>query len=213
MKCKYISNRTYDYNINDDWGNQRSRVYYPSFYKPGNFNDWWRAPTSKAPACTNNGYTGIIHCLSSCYTPDQKLLFAEGELAIFDAFTRRVSRIVTLSDDATLDSLAHTVRDVDAYSESVRDVEHGILHIKTASGGSIKVTLNHPLLISSGHLKNAEDIKVGDALIAENGDFDQIRCLDCNGWCTIFYLLPQITHNFTVRRMTFCAIKCESSAL
>ncbi|MBQ4811730.1 cell surface protein [Pseudoalteromonas luteoviolacea] len=178
LQCKYISARTYDYNINDDWGNRRSRVYYPSFYKPGNFDSWYRAPVVKGATCNRGAYTAMITCLSSCYTPDQKLLFAEGELAIYDAFSRRVSRIVTLDDDANLDNISYTVRNVDAYSESVRDVVHRILEIKTQNGGSLKVTLNHPLILSSGHMKNAEDIQVGDALIAENGEFDEITSIE-----------------------------------
>ncbi|TMO04007.1 Hint domain-containing protein [Pseudoalteromonas sp. S558] len=177
-KCTHISPRTYDYNVFDDWGNQRSRVYYPSFYKPNNFDDWFRAPTAKAGSCNLGVHTAMISCLSSCYTPDQKLLFAEGELAIYDAFSRRVSRIVTLSDDAELDNIAYTVRNVDAYSESVKDVIHRILEIKTRDGGSLKVTLNHPLLISTGHMKNAEDIHIGDSLITESGDFDEILSIE-----------------------------------
>ncbi|MBU2705294.1 hypothetical protein KCM76_04840 [Zooshikella marina] len=180
-KCQYISHRTWDFNINDDFGNRRGRPFYPSFYQPNNFDNWFKAPTTGTAKCgrgAGDKYTKILTCLASCYTPDQKLLFPEGELTIYDAFSRQVKKIVTLADAASLDSLQYTTRPVAAYSESVRDVLHEILVIKTQNGGQLKVTPNHPLLISSGHMKNAEDLKAGDALISQNGTFDPIKSIE-----------------------------------
>ncbi|MDE1462013.1 Hint domain-containing protein [Spartinivicinus poritis] len=176
-KCKYISHRTWDFNINDDFGKRRGRPFYPSFYQPNNFDNWFKAPTAGSAKCgrgAGDKYTKILTCLASCYTPDQKLLFSEGELTIYDAFSRQVKKIVTLDDSASLNNLQYTVRPVDAYSESVRDVLHEILVIKTQSGGQLKVTPNHPLLVSSGHMRNAEDLKIGDSLISQNGSYDPV---------------------------------------
>ncbi|WP_018692014.1 Hint domain-containing protein [Algicola sagamiensis] len=180
-KCKHYSKRTWEYNRLDDNDNVRTRPYYPTYVNPKNFDDWWRAPKDKNAACSygpGNKYTEFNFCLASCYTPDQKILFADGEMAIFDAVTKRVSKIVTLDDQSTLHSLGYQVRDVDAYSESIRDVLHTILVLKTQSGGELKVTENHPLLVSTGHMRNAEDIHVGDKLIAENGSFDTIVSIE-----------------------------------
>ncbi|MBU2712995.1 Hint domain-containing protein, partial [Zooshikella harenae] len=177
QKCKYISHRTWDFNVNDDYGNRRGRPFYPSFYEPNNFDHWFKAPTTKSANCgrgAGDKHTKILTCLSSCYTPDQKLLFPEGELTIYDAFSRQVKKIVTLDDAASLNNLQYTTRPVNAYSESVRDVLHEILVIKTQNGGQLKVTPNHPLLVSSGHMRNAENLKVGDSLISQNGTFDSI---------------------------------------
>ena len=178
-KCEHISHRTWDYNMNDDYGKQRARPFYPSYYVPNDFDDWWRAPTKKTTACSRPAkFSAMIHCRASCYTPDQKLLFPEGELTIFDAFTRRVSKIVTLDDAASLDNLVYTTRPVDAYSESVRDVLHEILVVKTETGGELKVTPNHPLMVSTGHMRTADNMSVGDELIAEDGSFDSITSIE-----------------------------------
>lgn len=180
-KCNYITNRTWDFNVNDDFGKRRGRPFYPSFYKPSNFDDWFKAPTVATAKCgrgAGDQYTAVLTCLASCYTPDQKLLFSEGELTIYDAFSRRVQKIVTLDDAASLNHLFYTTRDVDAYSESIRDVLHKILVIKTKNGGQLKVTPNHPLLVSTGHMRNAEDLNVGDALIAQDGSFDPVASID-----------------------------------
>ena len=88
-ECNYISARTWDFNVNDDHGAPRGRPYYPSFSNPENFDDWWKAPVTEGESCSrgpSDKYTNIISCLASCYTPDQKLLFEQGELTIFDAF-------------------------------------------------------------------------------------------------------------------------------
>ncbi|OCQ20777.1 cell surface protein [Pseudoalteromonas luteoviolacea] len=179
LECRIITPRTHDFYVNDDYGNPKARPQYPSFTKTNDYTSFWIAPTSKTAGCSvRSGYSATITCTASCYTPDQKLLFAEGELTIYDAFTRKVSKIVTLDDDASLDNITYTVRNVHAYSESVVDVLHEILVIKTKNGGSLKVTPNHPLIISNGQMKNAEDIQIGESLIAENGDFDEITSIE-----------------------------------
>ncbi|KAF7764334.1 hypothetical protein PCIT_b0306 [Pseudoalteromonas citrea] len=177
--CGVISPRTHDFYVTDDYGRPRARPIYPTFIKGWDHTQGWIAPTTANASCNvPAGYFPNVTCQASCYTPDQKLLFAEGELAIFDAFTRKVSKIVTLDDDASLDNITYTVRDLKAYSESLVEVVHDILVVKTKSGGSLKVTPNHPLLLSTGQMRNAEDIQIGDSLIAESGEFDEITAIE-----------------------------------
>ena len=135
-KCAHISHRVWDFNMYDDAGKLRGRPYYPSFANPGNFDDWWRAPWDVKQPCFESlvsKYSNIITCLASCYTPDQKVLFSDGDLAIGAAFQQKKNGIVTLADDAGLDDLRFTVRDLYSYSESRRDVDHVILQIETES--------------------------------------------------------------------------------
>lgn len=180
-RCGYISRRTWDFNVHDDDGSIRARPFYPSFSKKGDFDDWWKAPVVESAKCglgPNNVYSFITNCRASCFTPDQEILFEEGSLTIFDAFSKRATNIVTLSDSATIDSLEYTIRPVEEYTESIRNVEHDILVIKTETGGQLKVTPNHPLLVSTGHMKLAEDLKKGDSLIHKSGNFDQIDSIE-----------------------------------
>ncbi|NRD75320.1 cell surface protein [Shewanella sp. VB17] len=176
--CKYISQRDYDYLLYDDDGKLRARPKYPSFFKPNDFSQWFRAPIVSGSSCSVGIYTHVVNCVSSCYTPDQKLLFAEGEFTIFDAVSQKIQRIVTLSDAAELNNLAYTVKDVEAYSESITDIVHDIRVLNMASGGQLKVTENHPLLVSTGHMKTADNISVGESLIYQDGNYDVITSID-----------------------------------
>ncbi|AUI87529.1 cell surface protein [Vibrio azureus] len=173
-KCKHISKRTMEYNTLDDFDNPRARPLYPSFFNPANFDDWFKAPIVKSGSCDIKHYTKQIHCVSSCYTPDQKILFVDGEHEIYDALTKKLTNIVALSDNASLDNISYQVKDVEAYSESIVETVHNIRVFNTANGGQLKVTDNHPLLVSTGYMLTAENIKVGDSLISKDGSFDEI---------------------------------------
>lgn len=85
---------------------------------------------------------------------------------------------MTLSDAAELNNLAYTVKDVEAYSESITDIVHDIRVLNMASGGQLKVTENHPLLVSTGHMKTADNISVGESLIYQDGNYDVITSID-----------------------------------
>ncbi|WP_018692017.1 Hint domain-containing protein [Algicola sagamiensis] len=181
FKCQHISRRTWDFYKHDDFGEILARPMYPIYSTNTSLTDLWKAPVAESSACSkgpNGKFMPQAACVSSCYTPDQKILFAQGELPIFDAYSKRLSKIVTLDTQSTLHSLGYMVRDVDGYSESLKDVEHTILVLKTQNGGQLKVTENHPLLVSTGHMRNAEDIDIGEKLIAENGSFDTVVSIE-----------------------------------
>ncbi|PNQ53959.1 cell surface protein, partial [Vibrio agarivorans] len=113
-------------------------------------------------------------CVASCYTPDQKILFVDGEHEIYDAFTKKLTNIIALSDSSSLDNISYQVKGVEAYSESIIETVHNIRVFNTVNGGQLKVTDNHPLLLSTGYMQTAENIKVGDSLISKDGSFDEI---------------------------------------
>ena len=173
-KCGHITPRAADFYMYDDLGKVRARPKYPSFFNPKNFNDWFKAPTSENGSCDIKHYKEMMFCVSSCYTPDQKILFVDGEHEIYDALTKKLTNIVALSDNANLDNISYQVKDVEAYSESIVETVHNIRVFNTANGGQLKVTDNHPLLVSTGYMLTAENIKVGDSLISKDGSFDEI---------------------------------------
>jgi len=119
-------------------------------------------------------YYVIAYCESSCYTPDQSLQFSDGEMNIVQAMKAKRDDVVTLSPDATLDDLVTQTSKVYSYTTEIRDAEHIIYKVKTASGGSLSVTNEHPIITSDGLLVKAEKLEPGDELLKADGTPDAI---------------------------------------
>jgi hypothetical protein len=167
---------------------QRARPLYPTFENSpvaGSGTQLYPHPTladcrlytdklGAAPVATTASFYVIAYCESSCYTPDQNLQFSSGEVNIVDAMKQQRDDVVTLSQDATLDKPTTQVSKVYSYTSEIRDAEHVIFNISTASGGKLSVTNEHPVLTSEGRLVKAEKLSVGDELLKANGSPDPI---------------------------------------
>jgi hypothetical protein len=162
---------------------QRARPLYPTFdsggvmlFPPTNldtctlFTD--AARTQPLPATSS--FLVLAYCESSCYTPDQNVRFSTGDANILDAFNALRSDVVTLAPDATLDNPHTQVSPVFSYTRELRDVEQPIFKIATASGGSLSVTNEHPVMVSSGRLVKAEKLRAGDDILLADGTPDSI---------------------------------------
>lgn len=181
-----------------DWskpGQQRAQPLYPSFdstfagngtqlFPPPNaninspctlFTD--QAGTVAWPAA--NSFFSAFYCTSSCYTPDQTVRFADGDVSMVDAFNDVRNDVVTLSPDATLERLSTQVDGVHSYTHESRDTAKNVIYnVTTASGGTLSVTHQHPVLVlkkGSGRLVMAEALREGkDALVKADGTLDRI---------------------------------------
>jgi hypothetical protein len=118
------------------------------------------------------------YCESSCYTPDQSLRFSNGDVNIVEALGTKRTDLVTLSPDATLDDLTTQVSQVLNYTLELRDAKNPIVKLTTASGGSLTVTTEHPVITSKGQLVKAESLVEGDALLLANGTPDPITHIE-----------------------------------
>lgn len=136
----------------------------------------WYAPRSASAVCQEfpAGYQVLGECTSSCYEPDQKLLFSDGEKPIGEALASLQDQVMTLTDDSTLDFVNLQSRKVKHYTRSATPTKHQILTISSQSGGELKVTKNHPLLTSEGLMIEAGNLKVGDRLVQIDGQSDAI---------------------------------------
>ena len=165
---------------------QRPRPLYPSFENSpvaGSGTQLFPHPTladcqlytdpNGATPVTSSFYV-IAYCESSCYTPDQSLRFSDGDVNIVDAMKAHRDDIVTLSPDATLDDLATQTSKVYSYTTEIRDAEHIIYKLTTASGGTLSVTNEHPMVTSEGRLVKAEKLQEGDELLKADGTPDPI---------------------------------------
>jgi hypothetical protein len=181
-----------------DWnkpGQQRAQPLYPSFDSTfaGNGTQLFPPPNANVNSpCTlftdqggtvawpaANAYFSAFYCTSSCYTPDQSVRFADGDVPMIDAFKAVRNDVVTLSGDATLDKLSTQVDGVHSYTHESRDTAKNVIYtVTTASGGTLSVTHQHPVLVvkkGSGRLVMAETLREGkDALVKADGSLDRI---------------------------------------
>ena len=67
---------------------------------------------------------------------------------------------------------------VSAYSHEFKDAWNDILEFRTAHGGKLKVTPNHPILDGDGRIREAGTFLIGDAFVAANGTRDPIVSID-----------------------------------
>jgi hypothetical protein len=135
------------------------------------------ATTGALTTWTGNFYVAY-YCESSCYTPDQNLTFSTGEVNVVAAMKAKRDDLVTLSPDATLDSLATQTSRVFSYTTEIRDAENVIYKLTTASGGSLSVTNEHPIITSEGRLVQAQKLIEGDELLKADGTPDMIVSIE-----------------------------------
>lgn len=159
-------------------GKLRTRPKYLTFGDPVRGNpEGWQAPSNSEASCGESiptGYVPLGLCTSSCYHPDEVVWFDEGDVPIKQAFDGGLNQIYTLTDDAFLDDLSFQVRGVESYTDSVMESRHTLVHLTMKSGGTLRITENHPMLKSDGRMVEAEDLKIGDQLVAHDGAFDEI---------------------------------------
>jgi hypothetical protein len=144
----------------------------PSVFNDCNLYQWDRTAGTLTP-WTGNFYV-VAYCVSGCYAPDQSLRFSDGDVNIVEAMQARRDDLVTLTPDATLGDLTTQTSRVYSYTAEIRDAEHVIYKVTTASGGSLSVTSEHPVLTSEGRLVKAETLAVGDKLLKADGVPDPV---------------------------------------
>jgi hypothetical protein len=164
-----------------DAQNNTQLLGYPSFVKldANQVPQAWIAPTDANAGCVDPQIHKFVgFCRAGCYTPDQMVLFSDGYQAIGAARQSKRDDIVSVSTDSTIDQIAFQVSELKSYTVDPQEKMQDIVVIKTEEGGELKVTLNHPLVVSSGQIKEARQLKVGDKLITEEGTFEPIRSLE-----------------------------------
>lgn len=119
------------------------------------------------------GYNHYITCVAGCFRPDQKILTHKGYEAISDLYNQN-TQIIGLHPNSVISDLQYKHYPVSEFVRSLEDSHEILIGIETALGGNIVVTLNHPMLLASGYIVNAENLKVGDKLLRIDGTSDKI---------------------------------------
>lgn len=149
----------------------------------------WKAPTSINAACDvpTSAYISAV-CVSSCATPDQNILVKTAanqnpEFMRFDqAYHLNVPFVMTLKSRVlhAKKNLSHSK--VDQWVTEMIDTEHEIVNIQLQSGGELRLTPNHPMVMSDGTLKLVGDLKTGDKLVRSSGKSDPIVKLETENY-------------------------------
>jgi hypothetical protein len=169
----------------------KPRPYYPTFGSSATLTDPYNKQLYRHPTNTTdcnlyqypNGTGPVVtyyvngYCEASCYTPEQKLLFSDGYTPILEALEARREDLVTLSPDSTLDNPRLQTNRTYSYTAELRDTEHLIYELRTASGGLLRVTNEHGVLNSEGRMIQAEVLKPGDELLKADGTPDPITSI------------------------------------
>lgn len=164
---------------------KRPRPLYPTFGSTANLLDPTNVqlkPSANTNDCRLYNAQGAIaatyfvngYCEASCYAPDQRVLFAGGEMSILDALNQRRDDVVTLAPGSTLDSLKLIANKTYSYTAETRDSTHLMIEVATASGGTLRVTEEHPVINGEGRIVQARTLKVGDNLVRSSGKQDPI---------------------------------------
>jgi hypothetical protein len=111
-------------------------------------------------------------CVGGCYERDQEVLFEDGPISIGSEAAKNQSFVATLTKNSTIENPILQMTPLEQIVSDRKPVNQDILEIKTDTPGKysvLKVTTNHPLVVSEGYMKRAEDIKPGDRLVRYDG--------------------------------------------
>jgi hypothetical protein len=112
--------------------------------------------------------------VSSCYLPDQQIAFDGGNEGILAAMTELRTGVTTLTPTSTLGNIKTQTDEVASYTHDIREAKQVIFTITTRSGGQLKVTDKHPILVGDGRIMEARSITVGNQLIKPDGTRDAV---------------------------------------
>lgn len=152
---------------------------FPTYWDSTNFVIW-DAPEDVGEKCEKLPFDAfnVGLCVAGCYTPETLLRFAEGEVGIKEAADSGMVNLVTLSPESTLDRLRMKTNKVERYTVDIREGWEDIYNLKMDSGGSLRVTSEHPLVTSDGRMRQAKSLKVGTKLISAEGTPDPIVSIE-----------------------------------
>lgn len=173
---------------------------YPFFVQTdgvGNIVGYVQAPVDPAAPCWDtNIYKKSGFCIAGCFTPEQEILFADGYVAIKEAKEKDMSSILTY-DGSVKGHPTFKISELVGYTVDAEEYNQPILIIKTASGGEIRVTPNHPLVDSRGYMITAETFKVGDSLVSFVGKNDVVQSIERVDYFGKVYNVNMGTHDIS----------------
>lgn len=115
-------------------------------------------------------------CPCGCFEESVEISVAEKGIGIREEITAKQLRenykkydVFSLGDDATLDSVYLETRGIKKVTYGVEKPKLVILNMENSK--TLKLTEKHGVLLSDGRMIKAIDVKVGDKLVTDNGEF------------------------------------------
>lgn len=142
------------------------------------------------------GYRNIGLCWAGCYTPEMTLSFASGDTAIKAAYDKGALDVVTLKSTATLDNLDYMENKIQRYTVDIEEQKQIIYNLKMRSGGTLRVTSEHPLLTSDGIMHQAQELRLGQSLLKKDGKRDPIVDIEQEDYFGKVYNLKPVTTDY-----------------
>jgi len=144
------------------------------FLFPGN----WKAPTDvNADCAVPAGYKTHWRLYFRVLSAGSEAPFEEGMMEIKLAMEAGLKNVVTLSSGSTLDHLSTQLSPIQGFLTDIRDAQQELLEFRTLSGGTLVVTLEHPLLDSEGRMRRADTLKLGGVFSKGYSELDPITSL------------------------------------
>ncbi len=165
--------------------NKNSRNVYPTFMNTASKPEKpWIAPKSDKANCDvpKTAYIAAV-CLSSCATPEQEILAqakANSKMTrtpFQQALEGNYAFVGTLNSHSSMSSKELQKTKVEQWVTELIDSDHIIIEFRTASGGLLRMTPNHPIIADDGTMRLAENFKVGDNLVKLGGARDKITSM------------------------------------
>jgi hypothetical protein len=166
----------------------------------------WHATTRSQIA--NLPYTGAYNlpagvmvfglCQAGCYTPEQEIRVGKSGLqSVVSAHDSGEKLVTTLTAGSTMDAPTYMTNRIARWTVDIAPASQPIVTLRTKSGGSLRVTLEHPLLTSDGVMKQAQTLVVGESLVREDGAPDRIVSMSTANEVTKTYNLRPTTNDLT----------------
>jgi len=155
LACRLITKIDYDCATNNG--------YYWTFNSTtGGPN---RAPVRPGSAC--DGFRKFTMCPAGCFEASTRVSFGSRYQTPADAFEAGAATVTALASDATLGNLRFAEESIGAFVRGAEKAE--LVRITAASGRSLMVTHNHPMIDATGTLLPASRVEVGQSLATVEG--------------------------------------------
>lgn len=113
------------------------------------------------------GLVKLAYCYGDCYTPQQRLLFQGEFVGISRAYESGILTITTLAPNVTMTALAYGERPIRSYLKGQATKE--VFMFRMQDTRILQITSKHPMVMKSGKILAAEELKVGDELLGADG--------------------------------------------
>jgi hypothetical protein len=139
-----------------------------------------------------DGANNVGLCVAGCFPADAHVTFGDGDVAIKQALDDGRVDLVTLAPDAALDDLDYVTNKVEAYTRDKFEAWQTIYTFSMASGGSLRVTDEHPIIVANGKMRQAKTIESGESLIQVDGSPDEVVQVDVERYFgKVYHVKPQ----------------------